>query len=204
MPDTWPDETSKLAIYPSASFTFLAVGRLIRLKNYPRLLAALTEVPVDRRWRLLIAGEGRDRENLQKLAAQLGLSERVEFLGNVSNMGECLASANVFVMSSDSEGLPIALIEATLAGLPVVVTNVGGCAEVVHAVCNGIVVDDLDDGSFAKALTRILEDDDLRASFSRNARLYGAKYELSTALSEHLNLYARAIGGRQYQERQVA
>lgn len=177
-----------------AAFTFVAVGRLVKEKNYPRMLLALARLPRNRSWRLLIAGEGGERKVLEALITELELGDRVELMGAVSNVKDVLAVSDAFVMSSDSEGLPISLIEATLTGLPVVVTNVGGCAEVVHAACNGIVVDSLSAEGFATALTRMMDDEVLRSSFSRNALLYGAQYELSTALDQHLRLYAEVLG----------
>lgn len=185
-------------------FTFLAVGRLVAQKNYPRLLSAMARLSNDKSWRLQIAGEGGERKALEELVLRLELTGKVEFLGNVNDVGELLASADAFVMSSEWEGLPIALIEATLIGLPVVVTNVGGCAEVVHTAYNGIVVDEPGDESLASALERLLSDEELRSSFSRNALLYGSKYELSTAHNEHLRLYSDTIFGEQKTDAQCA
>lgn len=175
------------------SFVFLAVGRLVKEKNYPRLLASLGRLPENLSWRLQIAGEGSERHALEEMSDRMGLSDRIEFLGAVTDVAKRMSEASAFVMSSDWEGLPIALIEATLMGLPVVVTNVGGCAEVVHAACNGIVVDEMSEEAFSDALRRMLEDSDLRRSFSRNALLYGSKYELSTALDQHLKLYSSVL-----------
>lgn len=168
----------------------LAVGRLAKQKNYPLLLTSLAQVETERPWRLEIAGEGPERAELEALAFRLGIHERVDFVGSVTNVSERMAASDIFVMSSNTEGLPIALIEATLAGLPVVVTNVGGCSEVVHMACNGIVVDDMEEGVFAEALAKMLDDETLRASFARNASVYGGKYELSTSLAAHLRLYS--------------
>ena len=73
-------------------------------------------------------------------------------------------------------GLPIALIEATLAGLPVVVTNVGGCAEVVHQCANGFVVDSLDVDGYSAALEKIVADEKLR--FFSRATLFNFRKSL--------------------------
>jgi glycosyltransferase involved in cell wall biosynthesis len=174
----------------STALTLLAVGRLIPYKNYNLLLRALAAIPADLDWRLLVAGEGAEGARLIELSAELGIGRKVNFLGNVSDIAALFADADIFVMSSSAEGLPIALIEATLVGLPVIVTNVGGCAEVVHAACNGLVVDDLSVAAFSEALRRIMEDRSLRDSFSHNGRKYGSRYELDTAVRRHLELYA--------------
>jgi glycosyltransferase involved in cell wall biosynthesis len=178
----------------SAGLTLLAVGRLIPYKNYPLLLRALASLPSNLDWRLLVAGEGPEATHLAELSAELGIGRKVNYMGNVSDVDTLFADVDIFVMSSSAEGLPIALIEATLAGLPVIVTNVGGCAEVVHAVCNGLVVDDCSVPALSKALRRMMEDHVLRDSFSRNAIKYGGHYELDTAVRGHLELYASLAG----------
>lgn len=185
------------------SFVFLAVGRLNHFKNYPLLLKALDRLPKDRDWQAWIAGDGEERAKLIALTKELGLSERVKFLGNVSDVRALMCQAHAFVMSSKSEGLPISLLEATHACLPVVVTNVGGCAEVLHAVGNGLVVDDQSPFVFSKALLRMLEDSDLRRFFRRNAALYGGVYTLDAAVESHLSLYADLVGGRSSMERRT-
>lgn len=180
----------------SKPIIFLAVGRLVRQKNYSRMLYAMAQLPNDMPWRLQIAGEGGERAALDALVRKLDLADRVEFLGSVSDINEYFSSADVFAMSSDWEGLPIALIEATLSGLPVVVTNVGGCAEVVHTACNGVVVDELSVASLSSAFLRMIEDAELRAFFARNALLYGGRYELSNALRQHVDLYFDVVGSQ--------
>ena len=81
---------------------------------------------------LWIVGDGPLRANLQRLSDELGLSECVTFFGEQADIAPFLAAADLFVMSSISEGLPVALLEAMSAGLPAVVTDVGGMAEVAR------------------------------------------------------------------------
>lgn len=132
------------------------------------------------------------RASLEQLALDNGVSDRIEFLGNVTNVDELLYDADIFVMSSAWEGLPIAQIEATLSGLPVIVTNVGGCAEIVHKVCNGIVVDELNEDSYAAALRKMVTNDSLRNIFSQNALSYSSDYLIKTSSDKHIALYQDA------------
>ena len=170
----------------------LSVGRLSDQKNLSLLIASLARLE-DQKYRLKIAGEGALREELVRLADEKGISGRVEFLGNVSNVDELLYDADVFVMSSAWEGLPIAQIEATLSGLPVVVTNVGGCSEIVHKVCNGIVVDELIESSYSQALEMMIDNHGLRGSFSHNALAYSGDYLIKASAYKHLALYEDAL-----------
>jgi glycosyltransferase involved in cell wall biosynthesis len=170
----------------------ISVGRLSNQKNLALLISSLAKLD-DCRYQLKIAGEGVLRESLEQLALKTGVSSHIEFLGNVGNVDELLYDADVFVMSSAWEGLPIAQIEATLSGLPVIVTNVGGCAEIVHKVCNGIVVDDLDVEVYAKALRKMLKNDNLRHMFSQNALAYSSDYLIKTSADKHIALYEEAL-----------
>lgn len=170
----------------------LSVGRLSDQKNLSLLIASLGRLP-NLKYRLKIAGEGNLRQELEHLVHSKGISDHVEFLGNVSNVKELLDEADVFVMSSAWEGLPIAQIEATLSGLPVIVTDVGGCSEIVHKACNGIVVDELTESSYARALDIIITNDSLRQVFSQNAMDYSEDYLIQASTDKHLALYKEAL-----------
>ncbi|MEA2120513.1 glycosyltransferase family 4 protein [Halovibrio sp. HP20-50] len=170
----------------------ISVGRLSEQKNLVLLISSLAKL-VGARYQLKIAGEGPLRESLEKLANDKGISAHIEFLGNVSNVDELLYEADVFVMSSAWEGLPIAQIEATLSGLPVIVTNVGGCAEIVHKACNGIVVDELDEESYARALEKMLTNVRLLQLFSHNALTYSGDYLIKTSADKHIALYKEVM-----------
>jgi len=168
------------------------VGALSVQKNYDLIINVIARLP-NCDVELVVAGEGPEKERLIKKVRELGLSESIDFLGNVQDVPRLLASADIFAMCSAWEGLPIALLEATLLGLPVLVTNVGGCAEVVHSVSNGIVVDDVSPDAYADALVRLVDDEGLRAFFSRNAKLYGGRYGLKSSYVKHFQLYEALV-----------
>lgn len=185
-----PDRVRRRTKGSSGDFKIklFCTGRLTKQKNYALLLEAVAELG-DMDFTLEIAGEGPLRAELQQQIERQGLSHRVKLLGNVNDVSDRLAGSDIFVMASSWEGLPIALLEATLTGLPVVVTNVGGCAEVVHAVGNGLVVDTLDANDLSMALRRLIGSESQRSFFSQNALDYSAPYELSTAVARHLSMY---------------
>jgi glycosyltransferase involved in cell wall biosynthesis len=170
------------------------VGSLGEQKNLTLMLEAFARIQ-DIKVRLEIVGEGPDRSKLENLTKSLGVDGRVRFLGNVTNVVEVLAKSDVFLMSSAWEGLPIALIEATLAGLPVVVTNVGGCAEVVHQCANGFVVDSLDVDDYLAALEKMVADEKLRYFFSRNAIQFSEEFKVEKSVEKHLLLYQKVVHG---------
>jgi glycosyltransferase involved in cell wall biosynthesis len=163
------------------------VGTLSAQKNINLLLNSLTKIS-DLDFHLSIAGEGGKRKELELLAMDLGVSHRITFLGNVSNIKELLYASDVFVMTSDWEGLPIAQIEATMTGLPVIVTNVGGCAEIVDEVKNGIVVDN-NVNNYASALRHLIQDYEYRNKLHLNAIKKSSRYSIMSSVNAHLNLY---------------
>ncbi|TWT21092.1 glycosyltransferase family 4 protein [Luteimonas marina] len=172
-----------------------SAGRLTEAKNYTLLLESVAELD-DMDFTLEIAGEGPLRGVLEQQIEQHQLAHRVKLLGNVNDVSERLAGADIFVMSSSWEGLPIALLEATLTGLPVVVTNVGGCAEVVHRVGNGLVVDTSIAKDLAAAMRRLIASESQRSFFSHNALNYSASYELGTAVALHMSLYRDVVDAK--------
>ena len=118
---------------------------------------------------LTIYGEGPHRETLEKKIAQLGLGETVQLPGSVKDVHERIADANLFVMSSDYEGMPNALIEAMCLGLPVISTAVSGATDLIRHGENGLLVDCADTAALAEAMKRLLSDASLRMAFGQEA-----------------------------------
>ncbi|MGE0192657.1 MAG: glycosyltransferase [Planctomycetota bacterium] len=137
----------------------VALGRTSPEKGQDVLLEAFARVaPEAPDLRLALVGDGADRERLTARAAALGLADRVALPGWRSDGPACLAAAEVAVLPSRTEGLPIALLEALAVGVPVVVTDVGAMAEVVEHGRAGLVVPPDDAAALARALTRVLAD----------------------------------------------
>lgn len=112
----------------------LGMGRLAPQKNFPLLLRAFAAVRSRRPAKLMILGEGPERAALEALAEELGVAEDVMLPGFVANPYDFLAHADLFVLSSDYEGLPTVLIEALALGAPVVSTD---CPSGPHEILNG-------------------------------------------------------------------
>jgi glycosyltransferase involved in cell wall biosynthesis len=107
---------------------YVAAGRLTSQKNFALLLRAFASVagPQDR---LLILGEGPQRKMLERLGKRLGISTRLEMPGHVQSIVDALTSAEVFVTSSNYEGLPAVIVQALAAGLPIVATDCSACMQ---------------------------------------------------------------------------
>jgi glycosyltransferase involved in cell wall biosynthesis len=176
-----------------ADLVCVTVGRLAPQKNYALLLRAFRQVadalPAAR---LLVAGEGVSREELEKLHGALGLADRVTFLGARADIPELLAAADLFVLSSDWEGHPLAVMEALAAGLPVVATAVGGVPEQVDEGRTGLLVPPGDPSALAAALLRLLPDAPRRGEMGERAREQAAaRFSVERMTRSYEELYAR-------------
>jgi glycosyltransferase involved in cell wall biosynthesis len=120
---------------------------------------------------LLVIGGGEDRDALERDAIAKGLSARVHFLGVRRDVGNLLAAMDVFVLPSLWEGLPLALVHAMGAGVPVVASRVAGVPEVVDDGRTGLLVPPSDAPALGAALTRMFEDPALRERLGRDACL---------------------------------
>ncbi|HEV7594618.1 MAG TPA: glycosyltransferase family 4 protein [Gemmatimonadaceae bacterium] len=152
----------------------LAVGTLERHKGHRVLLEALTNLVHDGLnvpWRLIIAGGrgGDQHESLLQLVQANGLSDRVHIVTNRSDIPDLLALADVFVMPSLWEGLPMALLEAMLAGKAIVASETAGIPEAILDGRDGLLVPPGDARSLADALRLVLTDPTRRAAFGAAA-----------------------------------
>jgi glycosyltransferase involved in cell wall biosynthesis len=174
----------------------VTVGRLQAPKDavtLVRALAALRGPPFE----AVFVGDGPDRLAVEEEVRRLGLESAVEFLGERDDVPELLGKADVFVLSSHSEGLPISILEAMAAGLPVVASNVGGVPEVVVDGHTGLLVPPGDPQSLAEAIERLLEDPALSRRLGEAGQLRVAEhFSLAAVQQAHLELYRRVLASR--------
>lgn len=128
---------------------------------------------------LELCGDGRDRECLYRLVLDLGIQDKVIFHGKVSNINEYLSHSRLFVFTSDSEGLPNALMEAMALGMPVVSTKCrpGGAELLIRSGENGILVNRGDEVTLAQVMCNLVEDDMKSISLGEKARVSMADYD---------------------------
>ncbi len=141
-----------------------SIARLNPEKDHTTLLHAFAILRGrDPSLRLVLAGGGPERERLEQLAGSLGLDGAVEFLGHVEDVRPIHERLDVYVQSSHVEGLPVAVLEALAAGLPVVAARVGGNEEAVIDGVGGLLVPPRNPEAMAAAIARFLEDPELAA-----------------------------------------
>ncbi|MCA9025592.1 MAG: glycosyltransferase family 4 protein [Planctomycetaceae bacterium] len=156
----------------SRKLVISAAGRLVPMKGYEHLIdaaAILSSQQVE--YEIRIAGTGSLLTSLEEKAKHLGVSDRVTFYGHVSEMGSFYEQADVFVFPSVStEGLPLSVLEAMAAGLPVVATDVGGTREALRNGVDGFLISPGNAEELATSIVRLYESDDLRLQMGTSGR----------------------------------
>ena len=165
----------------------LTIARLDAQKGIAHLLDAAAAVPDAS---FAIAGDGPDRAALEARAGALGIGDRVRFLGHRRDVPALLAAADLFVLPSLYEGLPLAALEAMAAGVPVVATAIGGTDEVVRDGETGTLVPPADPNALAAAITRTLADRDGAMRLAAAARsLVAREFSVESMVDAVSRLY---------------
>ena len=150
---------------------FGTAARLVPNKGIDRLLRALQQARIEHPWTLLVAGDGSQQPLLQSLATELGLAERVRFLGTITEMREFYHQLDVYVQPSLSlEGLPLVLTEAMACGLPVIATDVGATRELVRDGVDGSVIPPDDVPALTRTIETLAADPEKRWQLGANAQ----------------------------------
>ena len=179
---------------PKTGFTLVYVGRLEPIKNHSLLLhafrIALSSLPNLRLW---MVGDGSERKKLESLTAELGIAAQVTFWGQQLDVTPFFSSADAFVMSSLSEGLPVSLLQGFSLGVPAIVTDVGGMAEAVRLANGGLIVSTTDPGDMAAAILEVARDDEDWRRFSENAETAFRKHFSFRIMADaYMDLYCKA------------
>jgi glycogen(starch) synthase len=175
----------------------LCLGRLDPIKGFDIALSAFVSVlQCFPKARLLIAGDGSERAQLERQAVRLGIEANVEFVGWVrpDDVPALINSATIVVIPSRNEGLPNVAKEAALLARPIVATNVGGIPEAVMHGETGLIIGKEDSRALATAINRLLEDPEAAAAMGRAGRLHAQQlFSLESYIDAYDTLYGRLI-----------
>jgi len=204
-PGTRPSLRRTLGV--EGRFVWLAVGRFEVAKDYPNMLRAFARVR-ERQPRavLLLVGRGSLQEETEALVRELGLGEAVRFLGVRADVPLVMSAADGYVMSSAWEGMPMVLLEAAAAGLPIVATTVGGNHEVVLNEESGFLVPPRDHEALGAAMARLGElPEDRRLEMGRRGQQHiRSHYGLDRVAERWEEIYRHVLARRgvQVEERE--
>ena len=170
------------------------VGRLIPIKGIRFLIEAM---PLIRKQhpgaRLLIVGNGEERQNLEELAEKLNLKKWISFLGQIPSerIPEYMVASDIFVLPSLSEGFPLTILEAMASALPIVTTRVRGLPEIIKDGENGFLVEPQNPGQIAERVLLILGDDVLRERMAKNNWQRAKQYSWQNVAKNLEEIYSR-------------
>jgi glycosyltransferase involved in cell wall biosynthesis len=177
----------------------LCVGRLIERKGQQHLLRAFADLRTNCEYpvTLTLVGTGDIEPLLRRLAEDLEVSHVVNFIGVISSeeMPRVYRQADVFVLPSQNEGMAISLLEAMAAGLPVVVTDTGGTAELVQEDANGLIVPWQNVDALSKSLAMLVRDGQARGRMGRQSRLIATRFSWSAVADKYLELCSQIVDG---------
>ncbi|HWK68271.1 MAG TPA: glycosyltransferase family 4 protein [Rhizobiaceae bacterium] len=182
---------------PESDLVLLTVGRFTPQKGYPHLLKAAQKIlRAKRDVRILLVGDGPDRESTQKMAADLGIGAFVDFLGERADVPDLLAAADLFVLASLFEGLPLVVLEAMAMGLPVVASRIGGVCEALGPDYPWLF-DVADEDALAATIAGALGDKTMRQSLGdQNRRRFSSRFTAERMAAETAALYGAVVSER--------
>lgn len=191
IPNGVPDSHPPQPPSPSEQLVIGSVGRLDRMKAHDILLRAIVQVEGVR---VVILGEGDQRQALEKLAIELGVSDRLTLVGWVAQPRDRLGQFDLVAMPSRSEGFPLAIVEAMLAARPVVATRVGSIPEAVTDGETGLLIEKDDVDGLSAALKRLRDDSQLRLRMGDRARKKAvACFTVDRMAQRYLELWQQVV-----------
>ena len=172
----------------------LSVGDLIKRKNHQAIISALPLLGES--YQLVLCGYGPERQKLEQLARELGVSDNVTFLGFRKDIPQIMKASDVFVFPSLQEGLPVSVMEAMASGLPVVASSIRGISpDLIEDGKTGILLADNAPAHIAQAIRRVTEDGSLRGSMVASAHEKVRTYGFDFILEDMERIYADVLEG---------
>lgn len=177
--------------FQKEDFLFVNIARLAPQKNQALLIEAFAKGPARHdNSKLIIVGDGEERERLEEITKLHRLEEKVYFLGIRTDIPDILNASDVFVLSSDWEGNPLSVMEAMAAGKPVIATSVGGVPELIQNNITGILVPPKNVNAFSKAMLMLIENKDLCQKLGEKAKEVAEKeFDISVMVKKYEKLY---------------
>ena len=182
------------------TFQILTVGYLIERKGFKYLIEAMKEIlRKHENVKLKIVGSGPLEKPIKKLIKELKLESTIEIISNVPDTGllELYNLSDLFVLPSmvdtegNTEGLGVVLLEAMACKLPVIGSNIGGIPDIVHDGVNGFLVPEKDSEKISTAITKLIENDEMRENFAINGyEMVKGYYSWELIAKEYINIYS--------------
>ncbi len=173
-------------------FTFIMVCRLTDIKNIPNVIRSLKQIifVTEYKPRLVLLGDGEEKENLKQLVIELEIEGQVSFVGFQAEVGSYLSKSDVFMIPSFSEGSSVALAEAMMMGLPSIITQVGGASEIIGDSHSAITVDPHNPQTIENAMLTFLQmDPEKRMAMGERAKKEAERFSVERYVGELKRVY---------------
>lgn len=172
------------------NYVLLHIGRFQEQKNHTFLIDAFAEIKkLHPEVVLLLAGDGKLRQEIEEQVAKMNLTNSVFFLGLRQDIPQLLAAADIFVLPSIYEGMPLTILEAMAAGCPVVASAVGGVPEIVTHGATGFLFPSNDKTSMVNYILELLQNSILRKKFGEQAQKTAIKFDIKETVKKYEELY---------------
>lgn len=174
------------------------VGRMVPWKGHGCLLKAASRmIETGLNVQFVFAGDGPESGALEAQALQLGIKDRVHFLGHCENMPAVMAALDILVLASETELLPLTVMEGMASSLPVVATDVGGVPEIVQDRVTGVIVPPMNEAKMAEALTCLILNPGMRIAMGRAGRLLvEQEFDLPCMIADAKRVYKSLLCDR--------
>ncbi|MFP9114382.1 N-acetyl-alpha-D-glucosaminyl L-malate synthase BshA [Flavobacterium sp. RHBU_3] len=169
------------------------ISNFREVKRIPDVVKIFNEIQKKIPARLMMVGDGPEREPAEKLVEELGISDKVVFFGNSNEINEILCFTDLFLLPSQTESFGLAALEAMALGVPVISTNAGGLPEVNREGISGYLGDVGDVEYMAEKAVYILSDDNRLDTFKRNALENAREFDIQNIMPMYENIYRRAL-----------
>ncbi len=170
----------------------ISAGRLVMWKGFDKLIEFMVDLPD---WKLVIFGDGPERESLKAKAEKLGLGKRVVFKGSVprDELLEYLKSidASIFTLNTSFESFSFQIVEVMDAGVPIITTNIGSIPELIKNNREGVLIEPNNREEFLSAVNRIVSSESLREDFVIKAQLKAKEFSVENTITGFVNLFNR-------------
>jgi glycosyltransferase involved in cell wall biosynthesis len=181
-----------LFLQPKSKLKILMVGRFAEPKRHDLLIQAFAKLDLETRnnVNLFFAGNGPLLSESEQLVEHLGLKNQIHFLGEIRNVSNLLNSVDIFVLISDREGLPISILEAMRAGLPVIASDVGGISELIQDQKNGFLIQNNQFDLIINCLQKLINSESLREQRGMtNRKIFEEKFTNEKMLKSLRQVY---------------
>lgn len=169
------------------------VSNFRKVKRIDDVVMIFYNIQKEIKSKLIMVGQGPEREMAEELVAELGIEDKVLFLGESNEIDKVLSFSDLFLLPSENESFGLAALEAMVNGVPVISTNTGGLPEVNKQAFSGYLSEVGNVSEMAKNAISILKDENNLARFKENARNQAYTFDIQTIVPLYENLYKKAV-----------